>query len=169
MKFRYCLIVSVILAIALTTFAPSLRANSLDSILPTLLTSSSVIFAIIGAWIAVIYPELLSSAFKVSTTPGHEADRTEVNIDRLSTLVQAGTLSAITLAGVIVIQVTTPIARVLLQGSHYAYLKWMYLYVIIALCLTQLYSITKLVSINYLFLDDLRKSSNAQRLKRLRM
>jgi hypothetical protein len=169
MKYRYSLALSAIITIAIRICAPGLKANALDNVLATLLTSSSVIFAIIGAWIAVIYPELLASTFKRSETRNDDIERTEINIDRLSTLVLTGTLSAITLAGVIGIQLFTPVAREAIQNSNYGLLKWIYIYAILNLCVTQLYSIAKLVSINYFFLADLREANNDLRIERLRM
>jgi hypothetical protein len=169
MKYRYSLAWSAILTVFIKIFAPSLKADAFDNVLPTLLTSSSVVFAIIGAWIAVIYPELLSSTFKNSAAQSSDLERTEVNTDRLSTLVLTGTLSAITLAGVIGVQVFTPVAREVIRDSHHDLLKWIYIYGIVCLCVTQLYSIIKLVSVNYFFLGDLREASNNLRIKRLRM
>jgi len=128
--------------------------------LSALLNISSIIFAIIGAWIAIIYPRAIGRIFKESKAQSSTIKDADTDADYLSELVEIVLVSAIVLMVVLSIQFLVPIAKVFLDGDWKSYAKYVAFFVISMLTLSQLYAVFRVILANYFFLNELR-SKNA--------
>lgn len=151
-------VVAVITAIAtymLRDTVSSLSYASYKDTLGALMNISSIIFAIIGAWIAIIYPRAIGRVFKgqAVTEVLNEADS---DANYLSNLVEIVMVSALVLMIVLLIQFVAPIARIFVQNDSILYAKYALFYVISMLTFSQLYAIFRVILANYFFLNELR-------------
>ena len=138
----------------------SLGYSDYKDLLATLLNISAVVFAIIGAWIAVIYPEIMGRSFTKSERIT-EVDNTRGDINHLSKLVEVVLYSSIVLMAVLSLQFLFPILKSMSYlGVPVSYVKVFTFYVIFSLTILQLSAIFKVVLMNYYFLRRLRAKNN---------
>lgn len=136
-----------------------IRCNDYSSILQALLNISSIVFAIIGAWIAIIYPKAISQTFGKSDikngTFQHDANY-------LSELVEIVLVSAAVLMYVLIVQFSMP----LFKNCHFVQtyrtpLMVVFFQTMAYMTLVQLYAIFRVILANYHFLNELRaKNTN---------
>jgi len=116
-KYLFVLIVSLILTILLRKISLSIDYESYKDILSTLLNISSIVFAIIGAWIAIIYPKAIGKVFNKS-----DSKDTKIKIGQdndgeayISELVEIAFVSSIVLMCVLIIQFSLRAFKILCQ------------------------------------------------------
>ncbi len=140
--------------------AIELRYSAYKDTLGALLNISSIIFAIIGAWIAIIYPKAIGRVFN---SQGGIQNQSVVDADTdanyLSELVEIVMVSAIVLMVVLSIQFSVPIAKKVLDGQEILYAKYISFFVITMLTISQLYAVFRVILANYFFLNELRKKN----------
>lgn len=126
--------------------------------LGALMNISSIIFAIIGAWIAIIYPRAIGRVFK-----GQPVDEVKRNADSdadyLSNLVEIVMVSALVLMCVLSIQFVVPIAITFFVNESIIYAKYALFFIITILTISQLYAISSVILANYFFLNELRNKN----------
>lgn len=127
--------------------------------LSALLNISSIIFAIIGAWIAIIYPRAIGRVFKDSNVPSIAIKEADTDASYLSELVEIVMVSAIVLMVVLSIQFLVPITKVFLNDDWKNYAKFISFFVISMLTLSQLYAVFRVILANYFFLNELRSKN----------
>jgi hypothetical protein len=153
------LIIAIIAAVAtyiLKDAVPLLGYSAYKDTLVALLNISSIIFAIIGAWIAIIYPRAIGRAFKGKSVNDPTLKDADTDADYLGELVEIVMVSAIVLMTVLSIQFAAPIIKELITGSWAITLKYTAFYVVSLLTLSQLYAVFRVILANYFFLNDLR-------------
>lgn len=156
------LILAIIAAIAtylLKDVVSSLGYSAYKETLAALLNMSSIIFAIIGAWIAIIYPRAIGRAFKGRSVNDKALKDADTDADYLSELVEIVMVSAIVLMIVLTIQFAVPIIKELVTGRWIEYSKYAAFYIVSLLTLSQLYAVFRVILANYFFLNDLRKKN----------
>jgi len=130
---------------------PSLHYDDCKETLSALLNISSIIFAIIGAWIAVIYPKAMGRVFKNLPVKNSELDSAENDEKYLTELVSIVLVSAAVLMSVLILQFSTPIFKKLINKDLLIYGKYAFIYIVTFLTMTQLYAVSRVVLTNYFF------------------
>ena len=147
--------------------ASKLGYESYKETLGALLNISSIIFAIIGAWIAVIYPRAIGRVFMGSSVSELSLREADADAKYLSELVEIVLVSASVLMIVLVIQFAAPVLRELLHGNALVLAKRLAFGVITFLTISQLYAISRVVLANYFFLNELRRKNVDAKVDRL--
>lgn len=124
--------------------------KNLSSNIETLLSVSSIVFAVIGAWIALVYPSAIKSI--ISNINDIEANEKETN--KLAELIQVAINSSLILVFLIILSL---IENLIPENNKYINIS---LFTILTICsLLQIYSVFKVVLMNYHLLHNLRKKS----------
>lgn len=126
--------------------------------LGALMNISSIIFAIIGAWIAIIYPRAIGRVFKGQSVDELMKDA-DSDADYLSNLVEIVMVSAIVLMLVLSIQFVAPLAKIFFANGAIIYAKYAIFFITTMLTFLQLHAIFRVVLANYFFLNELRKTN----------
>lgn len=158
-KYFMLAMISAVATYLLRDTVPSLNYLAYKDTLGALLNISSIIFAIIGAWIAIIYPRAIGRAFKGKSVSDKTLKDADTDADYLSELVEIVMVSAIVLMVVLSIQFLVPIAKHLMLGGWVVYAKYTAFCVVLLLTLSQLYAVFRVILANYFFLNDLRKKN----------
>lgn len=158
-KYLVLAIISAIATYFLRDAVSSLDYAAYKDTLGALLNISSIIFAIIGAWIAIIYPRAIGRVFKGKSVSDKALKEADTDADYLSELVEIVMVSAIVLMVVLSIQFIVPIAKSLILESWVVYSKNTAFFVVSLLTLSQLYAVFRVILANYFFLNDLRKKN----------
>lgn len=127
--------------------------------LGALLNISSIIFAIIGAWIAIIYPRAIGRAFNANTLSDESIKDADADAGYLSELVEIVMVSAIVLMFVLTIQFSVPVLKGILSPSWMGYARYAGFYIVTMLTLSQIHAIFRVILANYYFLNKLRKKN----------
>jgi uncharacterized membrane protein len=127
--------------------------------LGALLNISSIIFAIIGAWIAIIYPRAIGRVFKSSPQTKQTLAEADTDAEYLSELVEIVLVSAIVLMMVLVIQFVAPLFASAAKGQILTIAKFGLFYVVAVLTLSQIHAVFRVILANYYFLNELRKKN----------
>lgn len=165
--FKYWLIILIPLVLLFVLWDNSLELNqdSYKEILSTLLNVSSIVFAIIGAWIAIIYPKAISSVFVESSNSKDFLSESKVDLHYISGLVEIALISAMVLTNVLLIQFFIPIIKHLnLDLQYIEYLKRTLFFVVSLLTVSQVVSVSGVVVANFEFLRSLKNKNNKDRL-----
>ncbi|WP_205341918.1 hypothetical protein [Denitrificimonas caeni] len=158
-KYLVLAVLSIIATYFLRDTVSSLGYSDYKDTLGALLNISSIIFAIIGAWIAIIYPRAIGRAFQGKTVSDQAFKDADTDADYLSELVEIVMVSAIVLMVVLFVQFAVPIAKMLIVGKWIFYSKYMAFFVVSLLTVSQLYAVSRVILANYFFLNDLRKKN----------
>ena len=158
-KYLVLAMISAIATYFLRDTVSSLNYSAYKDTLGALLNISSIIFAIIGAWIAIIYPRAIGRAFKGKSVSDKALKEADTDADYLSELVEIVMVSAIVLMVVLSVQFLVPIAKNLILGSWIVYSKYTAFFAVSLLTLSQLYAVFRVILANYFFLNDLRKKN----------
>tara|TARA_R110002050_G_scaffold268367_1_gene410398 strand:+ start:1099 stop:1611 length:513 start_codon:yes stop_codon:yes gene_type:complete len=158
-KYFILAIITGIVTYFLRETVVELNYGAYKDTLGALLNISSIIFAIIGAWIAIIYPRAIGRVFKDSKIPSTTIKEADTDANYLSELVEIVMVSAIVLMVVLSIQFVVPIAKVFLNGEWKSYAKFLSFFVISMLTLSQLYAVFRVILANYFFLNELRSKN----------
>ncbi|NKN31914.1 hypothetical protein [Marichromatium bheemlicum] len=158
-KYIALTIISAIATYLLKDTASSLNYSAYKDTLGALLNISSIIFAIIGAWIAIIYPRAIGRTFKGKNISVNSLNEADTDANYLSELVEIVMVSAIVLMAVLSLQFLAPIAKHLIMGNWIVHAKHTAFFVVSLLTLSQLYAVFRVILANYFFLNDLRKKN----------
>jgi hypothetical protein len=158
-KYIILSIVSLIATYLLRDTVSSLGYSAYKDTLGALLNISSILFAIIGAWIAIIYPRAIGRVFKGGDVSEQALKDADTDADYLSELVEIVMVSAIVLMVVLFVQFSVPIAKALIFGKAIIYTKHAAFFIVFLLTMSQLYAVFRVILANYFFLNDLRKKN----------
>ncbi|WP_288985821.1 hypothetical protein [uncultured Pseudoalteromonas sp.] len=158
-KYIIIALITLIATYVLRDTVPLLGYSTYKDTLSALLNISSIIFAIIGAWIAIIYPRAIGRVFKGADDSKQILSDANSDADYLSELVEIVMVSAVVLMIVLLIQFTVPISKVLLTEELVLYAKYGAFYVVTSLTISQLYAVFRVILANYFFLNGLRKKN----------
>lgn len=158
-KYLVLAVISVIATYLLRENILLLNYAAYKETLSALLNISSIIFAIIGAWIAIIYPRAIGRAFKGKTISDQSLKDADTDADYLSELVEIVMVSAIVLMIVLAIQFTVPILKTIQIKEWLSHVKYCAFFVVFMLTISQLYAVFRVILANYFFLNDLRKKN----------
>lgn len=158
-KYIVIALITLIITYFLRETVPFLGYAAYKDTLGALLNISSIIFAIIGAWIAIIYPRAIGRVFKGVTDSNQTQKDADSDANYLSELVEIVMVSAIVLMIVLTIQFTVPIAKTLISDEWVFYSKYAAFYVVTCLTISQLYAVFRVIIANYFFLNGLRKKN----------
>lgn len=162
-KYLLVLAVSGLVTYLARDSLPVASYDSYKEVLGALLNISSIIFAIIGAWIAIIYPRAIGRVFGNKSAFASKLAEAQQDAGYLSELVEIVLVSAIVLMIVLATQFSFPLLSEALAGSENSYVKSSVFFVITTLTLAQLQAIFRVILTNYFFLNEIRsKNKNAQ-------
>ncbi len=136
-----------------------LSYSSYKETLSALLNISSIIFAIIGAWIAIIYPRAIGRAFRGKSVTDISIKDANTDADYLSELVEIVMVSAVVLMIVLAIQFSVPILKTIQVGAWINSIKYSAFFLVFMLTISQLYAVFRVILANYFFLNELRKKN----------
>ena len=152
-KYFVIAIFSIVIAYFLKDSSKGISYSSYEGVLSALMSVSSIVFAIIGAWIAIIYPRALGHFLKDDSV---DTKSITEDTNYLSDLVEIVLVSSFVLMTVLAILVAVPILREVVSESVIVTLRQAGLGMIIFLALLQIFSIFRVVLTNYIFLTVLR-------------
>ena len=136
-------------------------------VLNALLSISAIIFAIIGAWIAIIYPKAIGVTFNSNVSVENIND-SEKDTNYLSELVEIVLVSAVVLMFVLSIQFLFPIMRASNYfGINVKYVKIVSFFSVSSLTFIQLWAIFRVILAIYFFLNELRRKNNKRKVGKL--
>lgn len=160
--FKYGVISLLALAatVLLSGTVVSLNYQAYKATLGALLNISSIIFAIIGAWIAIIYPRAIGRVFKREKLSESAIEEANTDADYLSQLVEIVMVSAIVLMAVLLIQFSVPVFQELNLEFMKSGVKYVGFFVVALLTFSQLYAIFRVILANYFFLNELRNKNS---------
>lgn len=143
----------------------ALGYSDYKDLLNTLLNISAITFAIIGAWIAVIYPDLIGGGFSEDKDLS-EIDTARHDINILATLIEVILGSSLVMVIVLSFQFMFPIMQQMeFLGFPKDILKALVFLIILFMTLVQINAIFKVVAVNYRFLRKLRVKNNEDNVK----
>ncbi len=148
----------------------SLSYNDYKDTLGALLNISSIIFAIIGAWIAIVYPRAMARIInKKNSNQNNQSESKESHKDAnyLSELVEIVMVSALVLMAVLLIQFFAPILKGLIVNTYIPYVKYLNFSCISFLTIAQFTAIFRVILVNYFFLNELRRNNAKDRINEL--
>lgn len=146
----FCSVFSLILSILIRDNIYHLSIKDLSFNIQTLLSVSSIVFAVIGAWIALIYP----SAIKNIVSNNNDIENNENEANRLASLIKVAITSSAILVIVIILSLMEPIIPI-----DNKYINAILFFVLTNCSLMQVYSVMKVVLMNYHLLNNLRNKS----------
>lgn len=170
LKYFIYFIIAVCLTFIFKGRVSYLTYNDYKDTLGALLNISSIIFAIIGAWIAIIYPRAMARILnkrKSESEPSSENNESNKDANYLSELVEIVMVSAMVLMAVLLIQFFAPILKGLISGTYIPYVKYFNFWCVSFLTIAQFTAIFRVILVNYFFLNELRKKNNKDRIDEL--
>ncbi|MCG9554408.1 hypothetical protein L1D16_16315 [Vibrio sp. Isolate31] len=145
----------------------SFKYELFKGVASNLLSLSSIIFAIIGAWVAIIYPKTISRVFSGNAASETAVQEAEEDARYLSQLVWVILVSAGILLTILMIQILVPIYMSLPQLYQYAdVLKSIGFPILGFLVILQVSVFYHVLSLNYKLLKDVRRNINRGRTDR---
>lgn len=161
--------IAIVVAVAtylLKDTVATLGYSTYKDTLSALLNISSIIFAIIGAWIAIIYPRAIGRVFKSAEVKEAIKD-SDNDADYLGELVEIVMVSAIVLMFVLAIQFAVPIFKGFIVGSSLIVAKYAAFYIVTLLTISQLIAVFRVILANYFFLNELRRKNIQDKVNKL--
>ncbi|RYU59571.1 hypothetical protein [Aliivibrio finisterrensis] len=149
----------------------AIKYGDYKDLIVALLNVSSIIFAIIGAWIAIIYPKAIGKTFgnnlKSNEFYAH-LNENKGDSNYLSELVEIVLVSAVVLICVLIIQFLYPVVRGMgFFGLNVSILKSTGFFILATLTICQLHAVFRVILANYFFLNQLRKKNVDDEIDRL--
>ncbi|MGL5679645.1 MAG: hypothetical protein ACRDC2_08580 [Plesiomonas shigelloides] len=160
-KYIIIAVLSIIATFLLRDIISTLGYSVYKDTLSALLNISSIIFAIIGAWIAIIYPRAIGRAFKGHDISSYALKDANSDANYLSELIETVMVSAVVLMLVLIIQYTAPVLKAIISDYKAPFFKHTTFFIVTLLTLSQLYAVFRVIITNYFFLNDLRKKNIA--------
>ncbi|WP_153116126.1 hypothetical protein [Rhodocyclus tenuis] len=158
-KYLALMIITSIVTYLLRDSLSLLKYEAYKDTLGALLNVSSIIFAIIGAWIAIIYPRAIGRAFASSNIKDNEIKEAEGDANYLSELVEIVMVSAFVLMTVLTIQFSVPITKGILGPTALKHGKYAIFFTVATLTFIQLHAVFRVILANYFFLNQLRNKN----------
>lgn len=135
-------------------FAPLLKAQDLDPVITALQSISSMVFTIMGIWIAYIYPNAM---LKITQPKKMEAIFSEDDESRIQTIVGTVILSAFVLTFLLLGVAIRPIlVKSQIYLSYIHFFKTIGVFLLLTLVYIQLIAIYIVMASNLNFIIDLR-------------
>ena len=156
LKYIIIFALGMLLTWAGSSFISVTKFEFYDSILGALLNISAIIFAIIGAWIAILYPRALSANFEMKTYDKERFDKLSEDADYLSELVEVVLVSSIVLLCVLSAEFINLIVAKAVPSSLWPYLRLAGFTVLAALTISQIWVILKVILVHYKLLFKIR-------------
>ncbi|WP_051219552.1 hypothetical protein [Oceanobacter kriegii] len=132
-----------------------LKYSDHSAVLDSLMNISAIIFAIVGAWIAIIYPKSLVRAF--SPDPSNPED-VQNDTRYLGDLVEIVLASSFVLLSILIIKIGFPFVRVIHNSPTSNLLHVAGVFTTLLLSILQIVSIGSVVMANFKFLGSLREA-----------
>ncbi len=130
--------------------------SDLKDYLTALLTASTMVFTIMGIWIAFLYPNALSRLVNPSTIENADFSETLTETKRLEGLVGSVLISAFVVTAIMVLYLLKVVFGVLLINEGYVFhAKYLTLAFVIILGLLQIQSVFYVIYSNIMFINDL--------------
>jgi hypothetical protein len=157
LKYIFILIISAVLTFFCSDFVAEKQFSFYKDILSALLNISAIIFAIIGAWIAIIYPKSMSTSLSNQDYNKSRFDKASEDTDYLSDLVEIVLVSSIVLLCVLSAKFLSLIIDTSLPIAYIEYVRYSGFLVLSFLTFSQISVIFKVIWVHYRFLAKLRK------------
>lgn len=158
-KYIVYAIIAALLTLSFKGRVVLLSYNDYKDTLGALLNISSIIFAIIGAWIAIVYPRAIARIINKKNSPHNnqsESNASHRDANYLSELVEIVMVSALVLMAVLLIQFFAPILKGLIVNTYIPFVKYFNFGCISFLTIAQFTAIFRVILVNYFFLNELR-------------
>ena len=168
-KYIFIVIFSVVLAYFLRDYTVRIGYVDYSDVLNALMNVSSIVFAIIGAWVAIVYPQALSRLVSSSTdNSDRESSLNGASEDAnyLSDLIEIVLVSSFVLLCVLSIMVSVPILAEIFSSSVKSLLRVVGFGIVVFLSFLQIFSIARVVLANYYFLRELREKIKSKKIDR---
>ena len=110
-KYLILTIIAIVATFLLKDVAALLGYSAYKETLGVLQNISSIIFAIIGAWIAIIYPRAIDRTFKGNSVKDISIKEADSDANYISELVEIVMVSAVVLMFVLTIQFLAPLIK----------------------------------------------------------
>ncbi|EGR4199721.1 TPA: hypothetical protein ACGUMO_004375 [Vibrio vulnificus] len=163
LKYFIALGLSIVLTLLCSEIVPAIDYAQYKDLLGVLFNLSAIVFAIIGAWIAVVFPQTMSKVFTKDVSYSEsrkELLHEQTNAEYLSQLVEVVLASASVLMVIVIIQLVFPVLNQLeLYLTYNLQLKVLAFGVVAFLSFVQLLSLARVVLANYFFLNQIRKKT----------
>lgn len=166
-RFLLCVFISVLIGWLTFGDLESFTGESFLGVMGVLLNVSSIVFAIIGAWIAIIYPRALQSSISSDRLEGAKIlDESVKDANYLSELFQIVLQSAFVIMVAVAIQVVFPLVRSYQYFDlDMSYVRAFAVSVMIFLALIQINAISVVVEKNFSLLLRVRKKNRGNVIK----
>jgi len=155
LKYIIILLLPILPAFFLKDIVSGISYGDYKDTLSALLNISSIVFAIIGAWIAIIFPRAIGRAFQ-GKVAAKELDDVAGDTNYLGELVETVMVSAIVLMLVLVIQFVVPVFKNAFPSGHLLEFKVIGFYFVTVMTLAQLCVVFRVILANYFFLNQIR-------------
>lgn len=163
-KYGIFFVIAVVVTYFFRDDLVSLKYEAYKDTLGALLNVSSIIFAIIGAWIAIIYPRAIGRVFSDQVIKLPEIKEADDDVNYLSELVEIVMVSAFVLMVVLSIQFLVPVAKEFIGGKLLQYGRLGIFCIVTLLTVIQLSAVFRVILANYFFLNQLRNKNNKDKI-----
>jgi hypothetical protein len=155
-------ILSILITFLSKDYILMLNFDDYQNVLESLLIVASIVIAIIGTWIAIIYPNAINKKFN-----GNRTDIAEIHLiyneaEQLEHLVISLFLSAISLMIILMIQFVIPLLRIMNFKYNSPYIYYLNFLILCILILFQLNAVFGVIKGSFYLLIKLQKK-NRQR------
>ncbi len=165
-KYLWIPILVLVITVCLSKAIPKIGFNSYKEILSALMTISSIVFAIIGAWVAVIYPKAIVRNFDGKS--GNTLAESEQDASNLHNLIEIALISAIVLMSILLILYIVPILKFYVIKNQIIYFKYIGFFVITTLTAWEVVALFSIILENYSFLNKLRTKNAREALDQVK-
>lgn len=154
MKYLLIILLSLFFSVIFSNHSVLLTYDSYRDILSSLMSVSAIVFAIIGSWVAIVYPKAIVREFGRN----HQEAANDANQDAnyLSVLVEIILVSATVLMSVLIIQASFPLGKILIAAKYTHAAKIATFFVVFTLVFLQIHAVFRVIVTNYFFLSKLR-------------
>ena len=150
--------VAIFLGVYFHETIASFKYEQFKDVMTTLMSLSSIIFAIIGAWVAIIYPKTITRVFVGNSASPTAIEEAEEDARYLSSLVLVIVVSAFILISILMVQLAIPIYMSIPELFKFAgTVKVIGVIFIGILTLLQLLVFFRVLALNYKLLSDVRR------------
>ncbi|AHM74502.2 hypothetical protein ACRRQX_000841 [Yersinia enterocolitica] len=166
LKIKVILHILVIISLVYVSFYmhDNIRYQGVVDILSGLQNASAMIFAIVGIWLAYLYPNAISGLVKSEKIDFIASTKDTKRIESLVFIILA---SALVLIGVIFFYVISAIVKNTdFYIFHHVTIKTIGFAYVLYLFLIQCYAVFMIIIRNIVFINDLHKKLNEQKLKK---
>lgn len=165
-RYIFIIVLGMLITFIFGDYIGNLTGSDYEKVLAALLNISSIVFAIVGAWIAIIYPKSMSNLVGIQAlSPEKEKEVADDN-SYLSELVEIVLVSAIILMAVLSIYFLQPLLVRVQWVIDSSWIDDASFFGVGLLVLVQLNAVFRVVVSNYFFLVTLKRSENKEKLRK---